>query len=137
MVTLELFCVHFSYCGHYITMLHLIGNELPCCISMDIWSYSIRSAGSTTGTWINSYSIPGPYTVSNVTVTKDGYHYQPKGLYYSYRIRYIRINFEVLPHDTGVYGYHLMMSSSTSSSTLLRNLTVSFYVPLVVQGNGI
>ena len=118
-------------------MLHFIGNVLPCCFNARLWSDLFAPMGNAyTSTWIYLDSIPGQYTVLNVTVTKDGYHYQ------SQRISFIGdhefdIYLKYDANDTGVYGYHFKLSSSSSNSTLPRNLSVSFYVPLVVQGNDI
>ena len=113
---------------------------MPCCFGMDLSNYFTATAGSTTV--IEFSFIYGGYTLLNVTVTKDGYHYQPLIRSRFYERTYSRTNVHIFlgsvaANDTGVYGYHLNLLSSTSNSAPLRKLTVSFYVPILVQVNGI
>jgi hypothetical protein len=103
-----------------------IGNVWPCCFSTEIWSDSSGQAGSTMHTWILLHSISSSYTVSNVTVTKDGYHFKSSRQVFHYTIVTLR------PTDIGVYGYHVVLSSLSSNST---HLTVSFYLPLVAKAS--
>ena len=116
-------------------MVQLLGNVLPCCsLYLRVYVDYFQRVGSSTRIHIlfHYYS----YAVSNVTVTKDGYHHQP--IYTpSFPENYLSINLgETAVNDTGVYGYFLNLSSS-SNSTVLLNPTVSFYVPLIVEGNGV
>ena len=121
----------FSYYG---IMMQLIGNVLPCCFSSSLRGYFIRPVATSTRTTID-FEYDG-YIVSNLTVTKDGNYYQRSTISRSYG-RYIRMYLRYSTNDTGVYGYHLTLSSLSSNSSLQRNLAVSLYVPLLVQGNGI
>jgi hypothetical protein len=104
-----------------------IGTVLPCCFSMGLQGPFVQSVATSSGTDID-LTYDG-YSLSKVFLTKDGHHYQftPR-LYY----RHASVHVKYSANDTGVYGYHLTLLRK-SKSTLPKNITVSFYLPVLVQ----
>ena len=135
--------IRYSLCLtlHIATMLHLIGTVLPCCLGFRLPIYYIKPlAGGSTAIYLRYIYSGYRYNLLNVTVTKDGYHYQPllsnvyrRSIYETYVNIYLG---NVVPNDTGVYGCHLALSRLSSNATLLWKSTVSFYVPVQVQVRG-
>lgn len=108
-----------------------IGNVLPCCSHYYLhWdTRNIQRVGRLSR--ISIYFYYSGYTISNVTVTKDGYHYHTDATVFFGRHQEILFPM-VTVNDTGVYGWHLTLSS-LSNSAVLQNLTFSIYTALLVE----
>lgn len=112
-------------------VLKFVGNLLPCCPSMRL-PYFKKTKKQGGNLWLSLDFQYGPYGLSNVTVTKDGYRFlrYEQDARYNGDITLSRLDFE----DSGIYGWHIHLSASNSSN-LLRTPVLSTYTVVTVTGN--
>ena len=112
------------------------GNVLTCCFSttIGISSYTVAESPRLYLNISSNY-----YNVSSITMTKISGNRQlqlesMERHHYSRFWAYFRGD-KATYSDTGVYRCHLVLSNSTSNSTDMdTNVTVSFYTPIFVRG---
>jgi hypothetical protein len=107
-----------------------IGNVVPCCLLLRLSWLAMPFAGE--NTLISLRYSYGWYNLLQMMVTKDGHDNNPGRLEISNSSygKEIKIHFRnMTPSDTGVYGFHLILSPILSEG----QDKVSFYVPIQVQ----